>query len=249
MTARPLFGISCCTRSFDAETGQAVMTRYVDAAMRYADADAVLIPALPELTDARSLMRRLDGLLLTGSVSNVDPRRYGGNRGDGPFDHARDEVVLSLIDAATAAGRPVLGICRGLQEINVAFGGTLRDDVGTAAPPHHASPGTDFAAMFAHCHHVLFMPGGLLARAVGREGSCVNSVHFQGVDQLGDGLAVEARSDDGIVEAFSATVGNAPVVAVQWHPEWDARRNPDSQAVFALFGQMLRSAHAAPTPA
>lgn len=249
MTARPLFGISCCTRSFDAETGQAVMTRYVDAAMRYADADAVLIPALPGLSDPRNMMRRLDGLLLTGSVSNVDPHRYGGDQGAGPFDHARDAAVLALIDAATAVGRPVLGICRGLQEINVAFGGTLRDDVGTAAAPHHAPRDADFAAMFAHRHEVVLTTRGLLAQAIGRGESCVNSVHYQAVDQLGVGLAVEARSADGIVEGFSATVGRAAIVAVQWHPEWDARSNPDSQAIFALFGQMLRSADAAPMPA
>ena len=141
-----------------------------------------------------------------------------------------------------ALGRPVFGICRGLQELNVIFGGTLRRD--TSSHPdllaHHAPKDVSFNDMFHHSHAVELTPGGVLARHLGRNRLSVNSVHFQGVDKLGAGLTVEARAPDGVVEAFSAQVNNAPVLAVQWHPEWDAATNADAQSYFQLLGRALR---------
>lgn len=246
MTTRPMFGMSCCTRQIGDETAQAVMSRYVSAAMRHADADAVLIPAMSDLSDARNLMRRLDGILLTGSPTNVEPRRYGAEGGAGPFDTARDAAVLALIEAATAEGRPVFGICRGLQEINVAFGGTLRADLGHGADlPHHAPDEAGLVQMFEHRHDVALVSNRVLAHAIGRECIAVNSVHYQGIDRLAHDLIAEAHASDGVVEAFSAKVGASMIAAVQWHPEWDADRNDDSRAFFDLFGQALRGATAA----
>ncbi|MBC7940994.1 MAG: gamma-glutamyl-gamma-aminobutyrate hydrolase family protein, partial [Chitinophagaceae bacterium] len=141
---------------------QSVMTRYVAAAMRYADAAALLIPALPELMQADEIAPRLDALLLTGSPSNMAAERYGEADGDGPFDPGRDTMALGLIDAMLARGRPVFGICRGFQELNVAFGGTLRRDLGAT---HHAPDGAALDAMFAHGHDVALTPGGQLAAA------------------------------------------------------------------------------------
>lgn len=246
MTVRPVAGIICCTRTVGIEPAQAVMSRYVEATMAHADVAALLVPSLPGRMRAAEVAGRLDGLMLTGSPSNLDPALYGEEIGDapGPFDAARDGMTADLIKAMLDLGKPVFGICRGFQEINVAFGGALRRDM--AANPdliaHHAPDDADFNGMFDHTHEVALTPGGVLARAFAAETAVVNSVHYQGVDRLGEGLAVEARAPDGVVEGFSATVNGAPVLAVQWHPEWKPARNRQSQIFFELFGRALRGA-------
>jgi putative glutamine amidotransferase len=244
--SRPVLGIICCNRSVGVETAQAVMQRYVTAAMRHADTAALLIPSLPELMHAGDIAPRIDGLLLTGSPSNVEPHRYGhGDAEDayGPFDPDRDEMTFGLIRAMIARGRPVFGICRGFQELNLAFGGTLRRDCATHPEliAHHTPDGVDFDAMFDLTHPVALTPGGQLATAYGRTELAVNSVHYQGVDRLGDGLTVEARAPDGLVEAISGVFDRAPVLAVQWHPEWQVDRHRDSQRYFHILGQALRA--------
>jgi putative glutamine amidotransferase len=241
--SRPVLGITCCNRQVGSEAAQAVMDRYVRAAMTWADASALLAPAIPELMDLGEIAGRLDGLLLTGSPSNIETARYGEFAPDaaGPFDPGRDAVALGLIEAMIARGKPVFGICRGFQEINVAFGGTLTREVGAAESlAHHAADDADLEAMFSHRHEVALAPGGLLAQAGGRDRMTVNSVHYQGVERLGRDLAVEARAPDGLVEAVSARVGGAPILAVQWHPEWRTQDDAASQLVFRLLGRALR---------
>jgi putative glutamine amidotransferase len=242
MSTRPVFGIIACNRTTGGEAAQSVMTRYVAEAMRYADAAALIVPSLPDLMQAAEVAPRLDALLLTGSPSNVDTKLYGEEVPDaaGPFDPARDSMALALVDAMLKLGRPVFGICRGFQELNVAFGGTLRRDLGDGSLPHHAPDDADLPGMFAHTHAVNLTPGGRLAGLYGRPGLTVNSVHYQGIDRLGTGLKVEATAPDGIVEAFSAQVGNAPVLAVQWHPEWRTETSPDAQALFGEMGRLAR---------
>lgn len=242
---RPVLGVICCTRTVGVEPAQAVMNRYVTAAMAYGDVGALLIPSLPELMSAREVAPRLDGLLLTGSPSNVAPDRYGqGDAPDaeGPFDLGRDAMTAGLIEAMLDLGRPVFGVCRGLQELNVAFGGTLRRDMSRGADllAHHAPDDATFEGMFEHAHEVTLTPGGVLQRGLARDRLKVNSVHYQGIDRLGRDLIVEAQASDGVVEAVSARVNGAPVIAVQWHPEWRTRDNPDSQAFFRLLGRALR---------
>jgi len=241
---RPVAGIICCTRTVGIEPAQAVMDRYVAGAMKYADAAALLVPSMPELMKASEVAARLDGLMLTGSPSNMDPALYGQDVPDapGPFDAGRDTMTADLIKAMLDLGRPVFGVCRGFQEINVAFGGTLRRDMSADGAPlaHHAPDEAGFDAMFDHEHRVDLTPRGVLATAFGAETAIVNSVHYQGVDRLGEGLLVEARAPDGVVEAVSAKVNGAPVLAVQWHPEWKPERNPQSQAFFEVFGRALR---------
>lgn len=240
---RPLIGISADTRTFREETAQLVIERYLVAVVRHADVDAVLIPARPDLIDARAVAARLDGLLLTGSPSNIAPDRYGdAGEGTGPFDPGRDEMTARLIAAMIDRGRPMLGICRGFQELNVAFGGTLVRDLGETGRtlPHHAPDGVPLAEMFGHEHDVALTPGGILAHAFGREHLRINSVHFQGIDRLGEGLAVEAQAPDGVIEAISARPNGAPILAVQWHPEWQTDQSASSQGVFHIFGRALR---------
>ena len=244
-TTRPVLGISCCDRAFGGERAQLVINRYVEAAIRYADAAAVLIPALPELMRADEVAGRLDGLFLTGSPSNVEPWRYGEPEAEataGPYDPGRDAMTFGLIEAMAGRGKPVFGVCRGFEEINVAFGGALRRDAGDnpALINHHAPEGADLHGLFAHEHAVSLAPGGVLARAFKTDHLEVNSVHFQAVSRLGAGLTPEAHAPDGLVEAFSGEANGAPVLAVQWHPEWRADGNPQSQTFFRLLGRALR---------
>ena len=239
---RPILGVIACSRTIGVEPAQAVMERYIRSAMVHADAAALIIPSLPELMSAAEVAPRLDGVLLTGSPSNVDPAHYNDEGGEGPFDPGRDAIALSMVRQMIDLGKPVFGICRGFQEINVALGGSLRRDVSASDELllHHAPDGVSFEAMFDHSHPVHLREGGILAQALGKTGLTVNSVHFQGIGKLANGLDVEAKAPDGLVEAFSARPNGAPVVAVQWHPEWDADTNPDSQALFRLLGQSMR---------
>lgn len=240
--ARPVLGIIACQRRVGSEPAQTVIERYIRPTMQYADVAALIVPSLPDLMSVAEVAHLLDGVLLTGSPSNVAPERYGEEAGEGPFDPGRDEIAMGLVDAMTARGRPVFGICRGFQEINVALGGTLRRDVSASDDllRHHAAEDVPFNAMFDHLHPVSLTEGGVLAGAFGKRELTVNSVHFQGVGQLAPGLTVEATAPDGLVEAYSTRIGTAPVIAVQWHPEWNTQDNPDSQAFFRLLGQTLR---------
>lgn len=240
--ARPVLGIIACQRTVGTEPAQAVIERYIRPTMEYADVAALIIPSLPDLMSASEVASRLDGVLLTGSPSNVEPHRYADEGGDGPFDPGRDEIALAMVDRMTGLGKPVFGICRGFQEINVALGGTLRRDVSASDDllHHHAADDVAFDAMFDHLHPISLSAGGLLAQAFGKDELIVNSVHFQGVGRLAEGLDIEARAPDGLIEAFSTKIGAAPVIAVQWHPEWNTQANPDSQAFFRLLGRVLR---------
>lgn len=241
---KPLLGVIACNRIVGGEIAASVMRRYLVAAASYMDVSLVIVPSLPDFIDAPRLANMVDGLLLTGSPSNIASRHYGEPDGDaeGPLDEERDEVVKRMLEAMTAAEKPVLGICRGLQEINVALGGTLRRDLSSREGPvsHHAPPDADLDSMFSCSHAVQLLHGGALSRLYGQDNISVNSVHYQGIDRLGSGLTVEATAPDGLVEAISARLGKAPLLAVQWHPEWRASENVQSQALFRAFGDALR---------
>ncbi len=236
---KPLIGVLCCNEIAERAI-QAVATRFIEPLVHYAGATVVLIPAVAGATDARALVGRLDGLLLTGSRSNVAASRYGAaSHAEEILDEQRDAVALELAGRMIEAGRPVFGICRGLQELNVLFGGTLTD---MADDEHHRQPDHDpsYEALFDHYHEIDLIPGGLLAGTTAKTRLTVNSVHHQGVDRLGEGLTVEAvAADDGVVEAFSASPCGGQVLAVQWHPEWNVAQHPSSRAFFGLIGQAL----------
>jgi putative glutamine amidotransferase len=245
MTTRPVLGIIACNRQVGTEPAQAVMERYIRAAMTYADVAALIVPSLPDLMGAAEVAPRLDGILLTGTPSNVAPLRYGEEaEGNGPFDEGRDEIALSMVARMIDAQKPVFGICRGFQEINVALGGTLRRDTSANDDliRHHAPDGVSFNAMFDHHHAVELANGGILADAYAKPALTVNSVHYQGIGKLADGLTIEARAPDGLVEAYSARPNGAPLLAVQWHPEWGTENDPDAQTYFRLLGMALRGA-------
>ena len=240
--SRPVLGVIACNRMVGSEVAQAVMNRYIRAAMIYADVAALIIPSLPDLMTAADVAPRIDGILLTGSPSNVATRLYGEDGGDGPFDDGRDEIAISMVNRMIDAQKPVFGICRGFQEINVALGGTLRRDTSASDDliRHHAPDDVSFDVMFDHRHAVDLTDGGILASAYAKSALDVNSVHYQGIGKLADGLNVEARAPDGLVEAYSARPNGAPLLAVQWHPEWGTENDPDSQTYFHLLGKALR---------
>jgi putative glutamine amidotransferase len=242
VSKRPLVGVICCTRQPE-DAVQGVAERYLRTAPLM-QADFVLIPSMSEILDLGSIVGRLDGILLTGSPSNVAPRRYSSaEAGVGPFDPARDETTLRLIAEAVQQDRPLLGICRGFQEIAVAYGATLRRDLGEATRErvHHTPLGVPMEEMFALRHRVDLSPCGILQRALGASSITVVSAHFQGIDQMSEQLIVEATSDDGIIEAVRPA-GGERVMAVQWHPEWRAAENVQSLRLFAWFGRVLRGA-------
>lgn len=241
--SRPIIGVLCCNEALGRPV-QTVATRFVAPLSRLSDATVVLIPAVTDAVDVAALARMLDGLLLTGSRSNVAPGRYGGIAlpDDQHIDLERDEVALALAGGMIEASKPVFGICRGLQELNVLFGGTLSAEAGRGQH-HRGSWDGCLDDLFGHCHEVELGDAGILARATGRRCMSVNSVHEQGIDRLGGGLSVEAiATGDGLVEAISARPCGADVLAVQWHPEWDVDRSTESRAFFGLIGTALRAA-------
>ena len=237
---RPLVGVLCCNETAERAV-QVVASRFIAPLSQLSGATVLLVPAVAHATDAGAMAALFDGLLLTGSRSHVAPERYGGGSSVGDrTDPERDEVALRLSARMIEAGKPVFGICRGLQEINVLFGGSLSAD--RCGGRHHRDTGPgDYDDQFEHGHEVDLTEGGRLAQATGARRLAVNSVHEQAVDRLGGGLTVEALSvEDGIVEAVAAQPCGGDVLAVQWHPEWDVARCTASRAFFAMIGAALR---------
>jgi len=240
----PLVGLPCCTRLIGEHPTHWVGEKYITAVSEAAEALPLLVPALtPHLAPA-AVVARLDGLLLTGSRSNVEPHHYdGAPSAEGTaHDPARDALTLPLIRVAVAAGVPVLAICRGIQELNVALGGTLHQRVQEVEGriDHRAPQGTA-AERYAHnAHPVRFTAGGMLEQLAGAAELVVNSLHAQGIDRLAPGLAIEAEAPDGQVEAVR--LKDVPfVVGIQWHPEYRVMENPFGRTLFAVFGAACRA--------
>ena len=244
--ARPLIGIPADRRMVGHHPFHMVGEKYARAVIDAAGAAPVLIPSLAEELGFEELLERLDGLLFTGSPSNVEPHHYDGEPSDAGtlHDPHRDETTLPLIPRAVADGVPVLGICRGFQEINVAFGGTLWQKLHEVPGhlDHREQKDQPIERQYAPAHEVTLEPGGQLQRLAGGAGRLqVNSLHGQGVRELGSGLSVEARASDGVIEAFRVTAAPSFAIAVQWHPEWKVMSNPFSRALFAAFGAAART--------
>ena len=218
---------------------------YVRVVAEQVGAIPLVLPVLDDGRDLTALLAGLDGLLLTGSASNVAPERYGGAPADpGTIqDRGRDAQNLSLIHAAVAAGVPLLAICRGFQEVNVAFGGSLHQKLHEQPGriDHRAPAGQPVDVQFDLAHPVAFPDGALLGQLLGTEQAMVNSVHWQGVDRLGAGLTVDAVAPDGTIEAVRVTDATAFALAVQWHPEHRPDENPVSRAIFAAFRAAIRA--------
>jgi putative glutamine amidotransferase len=214
--------------------------KYIEAIARGAHAVPVLVPALGAEIDLPSLLDHVDGLLLTGSASNVEPHHYGGPASTPGtlHDPNRDATTLPLIPRAIAAGLPVLAICRGFQEMNVAYGGSLHQQLHEVPGniDHRDDESQPLEVQYGPAHEVLLEPGGELRKIAGAARLRVNSLHWQGVQKLGQGLAVEARAPDGVIEAFSVAGARTFSMGLQWHPEWQFAKDPFSRALFAAFG-------------
>ncbi|HWW20305.1 MAG TPA: gamma-glutamyl-gamma-aminobutyrate hydrolase family protein [Steroidobacteraceae bacterium] len=241
---RPVIGVPADRRMIGAHPFHAVGEKYLTAILEAADAVPLIIPALAAQIRAEELLERLDGLLLTGSPSNVEPHRYGGEPSAPGTRHDphRDDATLPLIPRVIEAGVPLLGICRGFQEMNVALGGSLWQKLQEVPGnlDHRDDPKLELEQQYAPAHDVLLEPGGVLRRLAGTDRIRVNSLHTQGVRELAKGLAVEARAPDGVIEAFRVRDARSFALAVQWHPEWRASGNPFSRALFAEFGAACR---------
>lgn len=242
---RPVVGVISDRRMLGAHPFHVQGEKYLTAIAEGAGGFPVGIPALADRVDVLEILATVDGLLLTGSPSNVEPRRYGGppSAPGTLHDPHRDEPALRLIPAAVGAGLPVLAICRGFQEMNVAFGGTLHQAVHEAPglADHREDKAADLDVQYGPAHEVVFTPGGLLARLTGRSCATVNSLHSQGIERLGPGLRAEATAHDGLVEAIVAADAPGFVLGLQWHPEWKVLENPVSLAIFRAFGDACRS--------
>jgi len=222
----------------------AVGEKYITAVLDVAGTLPLLIPAIGRELSLDGLLDGFDGLLFTGSESNVEPQHYGGDPSvPGTLhDPARDATTLPLIRAAVAAGVPVLGICRGFQEMNVAFGGTLWQRVHETGlfQDHREDPADPLDLQYGPSHEVTLVPDGLLQRLHGEARIEVNSLHWQGVRTLGPGLVAEGHAPDGLVEAFRIEGAPAFAVGVQWHPEWKAADQAFSRTLFRAFGDAAR---------
>ena len=240
---RPVIGVIACGRTVEGEPAQAVKLRYLEGVERHAQAVPLIVPTNQPPSGAADIVARLDAVLLTGSSSNIAPRHYGSEApGRAPSDAGRDDFGQALIRAAITAAKPVFGICRGLQEINVALGGTLKDLRASIGPDqHHAPEEASLEDMFGFSHAISVVPNSTLHRVTQAGELKVNSVHYQAIDRLGDGLTVNATGPSGIIEAIAATTTPAPVFAVQWHPEWRPENRPHDLSFWHYLGEAARS--------
>ncbi len=249
---KPLIGISCCTKQFGifGMPNHAASDTYVRATDEVIGAVPVLLPANGPTADIETLLDRLDGIILTGSRSNVQPTLYDGPpHAEGtPEDPARDQFTLPLIRAAVTRGVPILAICRGFQELNVALGGSLHQRLqDLPGRMDHSTPMQPSSRVRqGKAHAVRITRGGWLHRLAGCAEIPVNSLHNQGVNKLAPGLVTEAVAPDGTIEAVrvvASQAGHAPgfAVGVQWHPEYDWRSDAISRAIFEQFGAAVRA--------
>jgi putative glutamine amidotransferase len=232
-------GLPACARLVDGHLRHDTPARYAAAVYGAAGALPLMIPPTGEAQTA--VLDRLDGLMLPGSPSNVHPIHYGGGESLTPDHHdpGRDSTSLPMIRAAVSRGLPVLAICRGIQELNVALGGTLHQKVHElpGRTDHRGGPG-DIAHRYRPTHIVKLC--GKLAEIVGADEVTVNSVHGQAIDRVANGLAVAATAPDGIVEAVWMPDAPGFVLGIQWHPEWQWKDDPASIAIFRAFGDACR---------
>ncbi len=239
---RPLVLLPACSKTVHGLPFHAVGDKYVRALAEAANAQPLMLPNLAELADPRPLLDQVDGLLMTGSLSNVHPDRF--NRPEleetsKPHDRARDAVSLDLIQAALERGLPLFCICRGFQELNVVLGGRLfaRLHEVEGRMDHRSLASGEMVLDYGPRHDLTV--AGWFAERVGKQSVRINSLHHQGIDSLAPGLIAEGWAPDGTIEAVRVADAKGLAIGVQWHPEYDVMTNPDSMALFRAFGAAI----------
>ena len=245
---RPLVCVSASVMELEnrRHTVHGTGAKNIDAVERFAGCVPVMLPALGERLEVESFVERIDGLVLTGGRANVEPHHYDGPPfpDDEPVDPERDATTLAMVRACVAAEVPVFGICRGIQEMNVALGGSLHyrlhllDDKDDHRMPRHDD--VTLEEIFRLRHPVRLVRGGLLERLAGASEVMVNSLHGQGIDELADALEVEAVTPDGVVEGVRLKDDRTFTVGVQWHAEWKPEEHELSRKLFEEFGRAAR---------
>ncbi len=230
---------------------QVVGQRNLRAVAEVAGALPLMFPALPDVTDIDALLSAVDGILLTGARANVHPTCFGvaPDPRHEPYDQDRDAVALALVRACVDRGVPVFGICRGFQEMNVAFGGSLHPEIrDLPGRMNHRMPRLengeihpDPEVVFADRHEVKLVADGVFARLLGCETIRVNSLHGQGIEEPGKRIVVEGVAEDGTIEAIRIADAPSFALGVQWHAEYDPQSNPINRALFEAFGEALRA--------
>lgn len=244
MKRKPIVLVPACHRKVGDHLSHTVGKKYTNA-VRLAGCLPLLFTTIEGPEELDTLLDLADGVLLTGSPSNVHPSHFGEEVHNThlPLDPDRDAATLTLIPRAIQRGMPVIAICRGFQEVNVALGGSLFQAVHEIEGhlDHRGADVGPLEVVYGPAHTVNVAPDGLLSGLLSRHVVEVNSVHGQGVKQLAPGLRVEARAPDGLIEAFSLDPGRQPspsfLLGLQWHPEWEAHRNPVSIQLFQAFGR------------
>ncbi|MSU90530.1 gamma-glutamyl-gamma-aminobutyrate hydrolase family protein [Rhodobacteraceae bacterium 2CG4] len=228
----------------DQYPAQACGESNIEAVAQVAGALPLVLPARPDLAAVPDILDAVDGVVLPGGRPNVHPSFYGHDETEahGTFDLNRDNLALPLIRACVEQGVPILGICRGFQEFNVAFGGTLHPEIRDlpGRMNHRMPPDGTLEEKFAHRHAVTLTPGGRFARILGADEVLVNTLHGQGITDPGARVVVEGHAPDGTPEAIHIDGARGFAMAVQWHPEWNAAADPVSRPLFEAFGAALR---------
>jgi putative glutamine amidotransferase len=242
---KPLVWLPACHRNLDLDDpgGYTVLADRYAAAVTQLGLQPVLFP-MAEAEDVPSLLPLVDGVLLTGSPSNVEATHFGAAvLATDLLDPRRDKLTMRLVREAIARAVPLFGVCRGLQEINVAMGGSLyqslHDKEGML--DHREPEDEDLAVQFAERHDVLLEPGSAFAQWAGGTRAKVNSLHGQGIKRLGEGLVAQAHAPDGLVEGVEVANARAFAYGVQWHPEWRHERHPFYQRTLEAFASACRA--------
>jgi putative glutamine amidotransferase len=230
-------------------TAQRVGERNLRAVAEAAGALPLIFAGSPEITDIGALLDSVDGILLTGGRANVHPRRFGENADPRyePYDEPRDALALPLIEVCVARGVPLFGVCRGMQEMNVAYGGSLHPEIRELpGRMNHRAPrlpngefNPDLAVLYGERHDVHLTPGGAFAKLLGAETIRVNSLHGQGILEPGKRIVVEGVAEDDTIEAIRIADAPGFALGVQWHAEHVADRNPVNRRLFEAFGSAL----------
>lgn len=244
MNRKPIVAVPACRRVLEPHPFHMVGEKYLNALIEASGALPFMVPVLAGEAFREEIMERVDGLFLTGSYSDIEPHHYDGEPSrDGTLhDPERDQTTLPLVRYALERGMPLFAVCRGFQEVNVALGGSLHQHVHEVEGhfDHRENKEDPLDIQYGPAHAVNLVDGGQMQSICGRSRIEVNSLHGQGIARLAKGVSVEAVADDGLVEAFRVDTVESFALAVQWHPEWQVMKNPDSAKFFAAFGDAVR---------